>query len=332
MRTSTLRIALILCGFTLCLVVPLLANSAHAQNAADTDLAAVWQRVQQSGVYRFSADITQTTRPGASVANAGRSSHENRLYLEGTTDVDSERLALTLWSGGGSVLDPDAAVEIRVEGAQAQARRAGGEWEAIEDFTGLFAPGGDFLAYTQAATNVVRHAPETRATALGDVVVTRYSFAIDGRHFARSLHGQLTGQAVAEGLPAAVRVEVPAGYSAMTGLGELWVGEDGLPLRQTFTLEFPADEYGDKSSAIATVDFFDFADAGTTRGRLARWRPEFHIYVRTEWGGSDGRAPALRGDAGALCACFGRGQATLAALSMAWWQAASASRWWRFPC
>ena len=89
-------------------------------------------------------------------------------------------------------------------GDQAQARQGGGAWEDIDDFTGLFAPGGDFLAYTRAAEDVVRHAPETRTTPLGSVDVTRYTFDIDGRSFAIQMREQMRDQAMREGLPASV--------------------------------------------------------------------------------------------------------------------------------
>ena len=45
----------------------------------------------------------------------------------------------------------------------------------------------------------------------------------------------------------------------MTGTGELWVGANGLPLRQTFALEFPPDKDNYVSSAEITVDFSGFA-------------------------------------------------------------------------
>ncbi len=160
-RTLSMRFILVASIVTAALMPSLV----QAQRSAKQELDEVWLRVQQSGAYRFSADIEQTTTPQATVANAGRESKQNQLYLEGENDLQAETLHLSLWSQGGSVLDPNTSLEIRVDGDQADARTQHGEWEAIDNFTGLFAPSGDFLAYTQSADNVVRHAPELRNTA-----------------------------------------------------------------------------------------------------------------------------------------------------------------------
>ncbi|MEZ4560619.1 MAG: hypothetical protein R2854_29995 [Caldilineaceae bacterium] len=53
--------------------------------------------------------------------------------------------------------------------ATRRARQGSGAWEEIDDFTGLFAPGGDFMAYTRAATDVVQHPPALRSTPLGEI-------------------------------------------------------------------------------------------------------------------------------------------------------------------
>ena len=259
MRNKALRNVLILLGFTLVLMVPLLANAVHAQNDADAELAAVWQRVQESGAYRFNADIAQRNTPQATVLNAGRKSTEHAYYLEGETDLRAESLHLMLWTGGGSVQMPGTGVEMQIEGDQARARQGNGAWEEIDNFSGLFAPGGDFLAYTQAAQNVVRHAPELRATPLGDVRITRYTFDIDGRQFAIRMRKEMREQTVREGLPANVSMELPRVYAEMTGTGELWVGADGLPLRQTFSLAFPPDPHDYVATAEIAVDFSNFA-------------------------------------------------------------------------
>ena len=127
MRKQATRINILLIIALLALVAPRFFHAVHAQGTAEDEIEQVWQRVQQAGAYRFSADIVQTTSPQASVANAGRESKRNRLYAEGATDTRAETLDLTVWSQGGSVLDPDAAVEVQVEGRQARARMAGGD-------------------------------------------------------------------------------------------------------------------------------------------------------------------------------------------------------------
>ena len=161
----------------------LLLGTSHLWGASEETAAldAVWARVAQSGAYRFSADIRQTSTPPATVANAGRTSQSTTLYMEGVADLPAESLQLTVWTSGGSVMDPASGVEVRVKGDTATARQGAGQWEEIEGFTGLFAPGGDLMAYTQAAKNVIAHGTTVRETPMGELAVTRYTFDIDGR-------------------------------------------------------------------------------------------------------------------------------------------------------
>lgn len=62
---------------------------------------------------------------------------------------------------------------------------------------------------------------------------TRYTFTIDGLTFARYSRDQMQQAMRARGdSPATMQLEVSADHAQMTGDGELWVGADGLPLRQ----------------------------------------------------------------------------------------------------
>ncbi|MCB0072097.1 MAG: hypothetical protein KDE20_11590, partial [Caldilineaceae bacterium] len=243
----------------------LLLGTSHLWGASEETAAldAVWARVAQSDAYRFSADIRQTSTPPATVANAGRTSQSTTLFMEGVADLPAESLQLTVWTNGGSVMDPASGVEVRVKGDTATARQGAGQWEEIEGFTGLFAPGGDLMAYTQAAKNVIAHGTTVRETPMGELAVTRYTFDIDGRQLAIYLHDQLIKQAVVDGLPASVQADFTKAYAHMSGTGELWVGADGLPLRQVFNLIFPPDMRDYATTAAITVDFFDFAPLPT---------------------------------------------------------------------
>ncbi|MFZ0548351.1 MAG: hypothetical protein WAM60_23085, partial [Candidatus Promineifilaceae bacterium] len=125
------------------------------------DLQKVWEKVRESGAYHFSADLNQAV--GSQSENEGA-----RVHLEGEADLTADSLELTLWKGGGSVLLPETGTQIKVADGVAYARQGTGEWEPIDDFSGLFAPGGDFLAYLSAADNVVSYAPEIKTTPLGE--------------------------------------------------------------------------------------------------------------------------------------------------------------------
>lgn len=232
----------------------------RAAAPAESDLQAVWQRVQESGQYHFSAEIVQTTSPLPSVRNVGRESQEMRLHLEGQTNLPDEYLHLTLWRGGGSVVEANSGMELKVEQGNAFARTSGQEtWQPMDDFTGTFAPGGDFLAYVAAAKEVTRHAPEVRQSALGPIEVTRYTFAVDGTRFATHMRAVVTEQLAAKGeLPPGLRMDLSRTYREMTGQGELWVGADGLPVQQTLTLTFPPRPDDHQIEAAVTVDFAKF--------------------------------------------------------------------------
>jgi hypothetical protein len=171
----------VLCVLALTLFVsPVLTTSAD-QNP----LQAAWEKARQSGAYHFSADILQTLTPLPKVTNVGRQSRQDELHLEGQTDIRAQQLSFTLWSQGGSLLDAESGVQIKVENDRAFARRGQEDWQEINDFSGLFAPDGDFMAYLVAVRDVVERT-ETRA------VTFRYLFtlmAVLCRVRARSLEG-----------------------------------------------------------------------------------------------------------------------------------------------
>ena len=255
-----------LCLFTMAL----LAYPTIATSTERSGIEAAWQRAREAGSYHFTADIRQTVAPRPTVLNVGRASKEEALHLEGETNLPDRQLHLTLWSQGGSVLDPGSGVEVRVDGDHAYARQGLRDWEEINDFTGMFAPQGDFMAYLAATRDVVEHEPETRylpsplrGGAGGGVAFTRYTFRVDGRAYAAYLRDQLETRLTEQGeLPPGASLDLPKQYVDMTGEGELWVSAAGLPLRQILHLHFPPRPDDQEISAEVTVDF-DFGEVGS---------------------------------------------------------------------
>jgi hypothetical protein len=45
-------------------------------------------------------------------------------------------------------------------------------------------------------------------------------------------------------------------YRRMTGTGEVWIGQDGLPLRMTMRMKFPPTKTGERIEAHLSTDFF----------------------------------------------------------------------------
>ncbi len=142
----------------------------------------------------------------------------------------------SLWSDGGSAINVQESVTVRVEDGQTMVRQGTGPWEAVDDFSGLFAFGGDFLSYLSAMREVARHEPETRA----GITFTRYTFELDWPALAVYMRDQMEDQLRQRGeLPLGINLALPRQYVDMTGQGELWVGAQGLPLRQILPLQFP---------------------------------------------------------------------------------------------
>ncbi|MEA3397775.1 MAG: hypothetical protein U9R05_09975, partial [Chloroflexota bacterium] len=219
----------------------LLLSPASTSAGPRGGLEAAWKRARQSGAYRFTADIVQNTIPLPTVTNVGRASRQDTLHIEGQTNLPARVLDFTLWSQGGSVLNAQGGVEVKVEGDQAFARRGAGSWEEINDFTGLFAPEGDFMTYLAAAKDIVNQGTETRHIASGEpqsaIQFTRYTFRVDGHSYAAYLRDQFEQHLAEKGeLPPGLELDLPRQYAEMSGTGELWVGENGLPLRQIIHL------------------------------------------------------------------------------------------------
>jgi len=133
-------------------------------------------------------------------------------------------------------------------------RRGNQPWQPIDDFSGSFAPAGDFMGFLSAASNVVDQGQEMRH----EVAFTRYTFDLDGPGYAKFMRDQLQARMAQQGkLPYDAQLDLPAVYKGMTGAGELWVREDGLPLRQIISAHFPPEK-DHRVDAQITVDFCDY--------------------------------------------------------------------------
>ncbi|MGD9100839.1 MAG: hypothetical protein PVF45_10205, partial [Anaerolineae bacterium] len=264
-RSRTHDVTLIILSL---LVLMLLIYPAARTSAQSSGVQAAWERAQQAGAYDFGADITQTTLPLPTVTNIGRTSLQDKMRLEGETNLPERTMHLRLWSQGGSVLQAESSAELRVEGERAFMRKGAEEWEEVENFTSGFAPQGDLTAFLSAARDVVEQGVETRA----GVTFTRYTFRVDGKGFAIYLRDQFQKRLAEAGtLPAGVSLDVPRQYVDMTGHGELWVGVDGLPLRQIIHLEFPPRPDDHRITSDITVDYSNFRTAArSSSGVLGR--------------------------------------------------------------
>ena len=243
----------------------------QAQANERTPLDEIRERVTQAGSYSFTAEITQYDIPQASPRSIGAEIAPDELFLQGSTDLSSNLFNMTLWSRGGSVLDGASGVAIKNdeqgrlwakqgESKQGDSQPTGsnhGEsesWQEIEDFSTGVIPAGDFLQFLAGADNVVNHG----AADVNGLTLTRYSYIIDSVAFATLMRDQIQQQMQDAGelLPGS-QLELSETFLNMRGSGELWVGEDGLPVRQRTHLIFPGED-GGTVDATTQVDFTDF--------------------------------------------------------------------------
>ena len=264
---------------------PQLLRAALPFSAPDP-VTAAWEKARAAGSYHFTADVLQKSIPVATLINVGRTSRADAFHMVGQNDLRQQKLEVTLWNGGGTVLNAESGVSLRTEGGKSFTRRGNEAWQETENAMGAFAPQGDLLGYLAAIRNVSSGVAETR----NGISFTRYTFDLDGPAFADHMHAQLTTAMRAKGeLPPGVTLEPPAYYRDMSGNGELWVGANGLPLRHIVNLRFPAQN-DERVEASMTVNF---ANYGVEQSNL--W-----TLLRTgQWQGAwlvlPGRLPDLTG-------------------------------------
>ncbi|MEZ4862420.1 MAG: LamG-like jellyroll fold domain-containing protein [Caldilineaceae bacterium] len=241
-------------------------TSAATRLAASDPVTAAWEKAKAAGSYHFTSDVLQETIPVATITNVGRTSRTDALHMEGQNDLRNQMLELTLWNQGGSVLNAASGVSLRSEKGKSFTRRGNEAWQETDNQMDAFAPQGDFLGYLAAIRNVSPGVAETR----NGIHFTRYTFDLDGPAFANYMHEQLTAAMRAKGeLPPGVQLDPPAYYRSMTGSGELWVGANGLPLRQILNLRFP-EQNDERVEASMTVDFANYGVEQSTLLTLLR--------------------------------------------------------------
>src|SRR4029078_3799555 len=121
-------------------------------------------------------------------------------------------MELRLWTQGGSVLQAESGVAMRVADGKTMIREGAGPWKEAGDVTGAIAPEGDFMSYLQAVRDIQGHEPETR----NGVDFARYTFNIDGPIFAGYIRDQTEASMRQQGvLQPGEHVSLPAHYAEM---------------------------------------------------------------------------------------------------------------------
>ena len=229
-----------------------------------------WELAKQAGSYHFAARIDQTSIPLPVPSNVGKQSRQQSVRLEGTTNLAERKMEFTLNAEGGSPLDAQSGTQIKVDGDQAYSRQGQQAWQAIDDFTSSIAPQSDFMAFLAGAKNIRETAPAAESG------VARYAFDVDGPGFAAYIEKQVTHKLIAQGkLPPGVAIDLVQQFASLSGTGEIWIGADGLPIRQVVDIQFPPASQ-EQIQAVVQVSFWGFAalpaEAVSNAGLLERLR------------------------------------------------------------
>ena len=254
-KTSSLPILLLLAALLL-LFTPVVRNSlAASEISAEKFIQQAWQRASDLGAYQFDTSIEQTTYPAPAIANVGRSSQTQNYFLQGAVDREAESLSLMLWQNEGNLASGQNGFEMHIQDGRAYGRSIGGTWQEIDDFSGIFAPGSDPLAYLAGAENL-----QPLSSAGLPAGVQAFSFEMDGLTFASYLRRQLEDQLRRTGeLPPGISLDTPRAYREMSGTGQIWLDGDGLPLRLGLDLTFSKAQTGEQVTAAIQTDFAGFA-------------------------------------------------------------------------
>lgn len=237
---------------------------------ASNPVITAWEKARAAGSYTFDSEITQITVPTAKLTNIGRTSRTERLYLTGQTDLRAKRTEMQLLTNNGSLLQAQSGTAIKIENGKSYVRHdATGDWQPSDAVTmESFAPQGDFMSFLAAVHNVQAQAPETRGPADQRITFQRYTFDIDGQPLAQALQEQTEAAMHANGeLPPTMHLEPSPVLRDLRGTGELWVGADGLPLRQILHLQFP-EQRDDQITVEMVVNFSQFATPPSTLAAL----------------------------------------------------------------
>lgn len=248
-------IVVLTAGFLILLA--LLPWKTYSQGSDYAALQQSWQHANQYGTFHYATTIVQTTRPLNTLGNVGLSSKVDRSYIEGDVNRADETMHMHLWTADGNIVSTQG-VELRVEDGKTYGRIGGSDWQETEHIADIFAPGGDHLSYLVAARKVQHQGTEQRV----GMQFTTYTYTIDGPTFADYMRQQMEDYLHEHGkLPPDISLDTADVYTGMTGEGEVWVNEQGLPVRQIVSLVFPEDDVQQvQVSAVLTTDFSQWND------------------------------------------------------------------------
>lgn len=233
------------------------------------NLQMAWRRARESGSYRFSSSVDQTLLPRAVPELIGQQETHLALGLEGRVQLP-DRSSISMWGEGAS--GRSAPLTLLREGERVWLQ-SGGTLSRVDNPVGVFMPSADLLGYLAAAEDVRASAGSPTADGL-----THYAFRVNGPRLADHVRDEFEAGLRARGeLPSGVNLAPAEALRRLSGTGELWVGDDGLPRRQILDLFMPeaSDAYDARLHLV--VDLRGYGAVSVPRalqGADGTWRLE----------------------------------------------------------
>jgi hypothetical protein len=231
----------LLIAITIGLLLFSAARSANSQTPID-GVSAAWQRATAVGSYRFTVNVDQTLIPLAAPGMIGQQGTVVNMRADGEVKLpDYSRLELTVASA------PGQSVGMINDGNRMFVLKNNVPQPTQKDPTSEVLPATDYSLYAEAATDI--HSIESQS--INGQTYTRYAFTIDGPRLAQAIIKRMNQSQGAEIQSSPMLIQ-------MTGTGELWVDQSGLPYKQILNLDLPQvnAQYASHSRMVAM--FSDF--------------------------------------------------------------------------
>lgn len=266
LRSSRFLAVLTGCCLLVCVFLAWFLLPREQQDAAAKTVNKSWELMQEVGQYDFSTTIEQTTFPAPALANVGQSSTKEVYQLTGQADLHNDTLAVRLFQNQGSLLNQAEGVEVRLQNGKASGRVIGTEeWEPLDTFTSASNSfGNNGMLFLAAAKNIHEQGAKTIQLPNLDgetqaAMVTAYRFDVDSEQYGAAMRDMMVEELQRSGqLPMGMNLSVSDQYRQMVSSGEVWLNEDGLPLRLIVTMKMPPEKSGDHVESTITTDYYNY--------------------------------------------------------------------------
>jgi hypothetical protein len=251
---------------------PMFSMSSGVPSTPTDPFQHAWQLAGESGQYDYRSHMDQTVYPAPSVANAGRAPDVSHLGLQGSVNLPAKKMEFTLWQDAS--FNPNTGVSMRVEDGQAYARRGLEGWKTMDNPADTFAPGGDPLGFLVGAQNIQAVGPDELTLDGLQLKYTKYTFDLNGPAIAEHIKAQIEElHRKKYNLPPGFELSAPEAYRRMTGTGQLWVNENGLPARMTVNLEIPDQpQKGQRLQTSISNEYFNYNLAALHPAAPSLWQ------------------------------------------------------------